>query len=324
MWVLLIAAFLVVAVAAVVVVLRRPKSSDLSSVRRYHSALGTIEHLADRPGPTAGRVVNPPRGAGSGGGGPGRSVPPVPVRGSDEFPDPENPIVFDDARPRDRPGGGHPPAGVPLHRPDRAQRHVLESMNHRPRRATTVMVVVIVVAVVGVLALLGSRHPKAADRGHPSASTSVSATSSTTSGASGSGGHRKGRGHKARTTPTTLPSKIVALSSTPASAVYPVASDSYRVTVKASGPCWVQATSTSTGSTLWTGTMQAGASQVIPATGTITVELGSATGALSLDGVPVVLPTPSNTPFVATFQPSGPSTSPSTTAPGSVTTSTVG
>ncbi len=318
MWVLLIAAVLVVAVAAVVVVLRRPRGSDLSSVRRYHSALGTIEHLADRTGPATGRVVNPP------GGGAGRSVPPVPVRGSSEFPDPENPIVFDDARPHDRPAAGPPPAGVPLHRPDRAQRHALESMNRRPRRATAVMVVVIVVALVGALALLGSRHPKSAGRGHASASTSVSATSSTASGTAGSGGHRKGHVHKTKTTPTTLPSQIVALSSTPFSAVYPVGSDSYRVTVKASGPCWVQATSTSTGSTLWTGTMQAGASQVIPATGTITVELGSATGALSLDGVPVALPTPSNTPFVATFQPAGPSTSPSTTAPGSVSTSTVG
>jgi hypothetical protein len=70
--------------------------------------------------------------------------------------------------------------------------------------------------------------------------------------------------------------------------------------------------------------MQAGASQVIPGTGTITVELGSATGALAVDNVPVVLPTPANTPFVATFQPSGPSTGSTSTTSATVTTSTVG
>ena len=156
-------------------------------------------------------------------------------------------------------------------------------MNHRPRRTTAVMVVVIIVALFGVLALLGSRHPKSAAHGHTSAIASVSATSSTGPGASGpggngNGGHGKTHGHKSKTTPTSPPTKIVALSSTPTSAIYPVGTDSYQVTVKASGPCWVLATSTSTGSTLWTGTLPAGASQVIPATGTITVELGSATG----------------------------------------------
>ena len=160
---------------------RRPRGSDLTSVRRYHSALGTIEHLADadRSGHRQGGQPSGGGRAASGRRAPDPSVPPVPVRGRGEFPDPENPIVFDDARPHDRPVGRHPPPGVPLHRPDRAQRHALESMNRRPRRATTVMVVVIVVALVGVLALLGSRHPKSANRGHASASTSVSATSST-------------------------------------------------------------------------------------------------------------------------------------------------
>src|ERR1700722_19485228 len=135
MWVVLIAALLVVAVVAAVVVLRRPKSSDLTSVRKYHSALGTIEHLAERSGPATGRAVSAPAGAGSDRGA-GRSVRPVPVRDRGEFPDPEGPIVFDDARPRDRPGNGHPSGGVALHRIDRAQRQALESMNHRPPRST--------------------------------------------------------------------------------------------------------------------------------------------------------------------------------------------
>ena len=116
--------------------------------------------------------------------------------------------------------------------------------------------------------------------------------------------HAKSHGHKAGTpTTTTLPSRIVALSSTALTAVYPAGPDPYTVKVSASGPCWVLATAAATGSTLWTGTIQAGGSQVINATGTITVELGAPTGTLALDNVPVAFPTPVHTPFVATFQP---------------------
>jgi hypothetical protein len=117
----------------------------------------------------------------------------------------------------------------------------------------------------------------------------------------------------------------VASSSTAVSAVYPVADNSYRVAVSVAGPCWVLATAVSTGATLWTGTLQAGATQVIPATGTTKVELGALGATLTVDNVPVTFPTPQRTPFVATFQPSvapppgstttSSPTSPSTTAP---------
>jgi hypothetical protein len=93
-----------------------------------------------------------------------------------------------------------------------------------------------------------------------------------------------------------------------------VADNSYRVAVSVAGPCWVLATAVSTGATLWTGTLQAGATQVIPATGTTKVELGALGATLTVDNVPVTLPTPEHTPFEATFQPS------LTAAPGSTTT----
>ena len=96
---------------------------------------------------------------------------------------------------------------------------------------------------------------------------------------------------------------MVALSSTGASALYPVANNSYTVTVTASAPCWVLATVASSGSTLWTGTLQAGGSQAIQATGAVKLELGAPSVTLTVDNVPVVLPTPVHTPFVATFQP---------------------
>jgi hypothetical protein len=324
MLIILIAAVLIVVGAVAVVVLRRPRASDLTSVRKYHSALGTIEHLAERTSPAAGDVVTPP-GGGVGGGGrnggverggtPG-PVPPVPVRGSGEFPDPQTPIVFDDSEPADRYRSEHPPHSAPIHRADRAQRHALEAMNHRPRRTTAVMVVVILVALIGALAVLGSRHPKP---GRATPTSSVSVTSSSTPSTSHGTGHGKKHGHKTtKTTPPTVPSQIVALSSTPLSAVYPAGPGPYAVTVSASGPCWVLATATATGSTLWTGTIEAGGSQVIHATGVITVELGAPSGSLTLNNVPVVFPTPAHTPFVATFQPttsgsSVPATSSTTT-----------
>ncbi len=80
------------------------------------------------------------------------------------------------------------------------------------------------------------------------------------------------------------------------------------------------ATVVSTGATLWTGTLQAGANQVIQATGTVKVELGAPGATLTVDNVPVTFPTPQHTPFVATFQPSvtpppGATTAPAPTIP---------
>ena len=51
MWIVVAAVALVAVVVAVATVVRRPMGDDLTSVRSYHSALGTLEHLADRSGP---------------------------------------------------------------------------------------------------------------------------------------------------------------------------------------------------------------------------------------------------------------------------------
>jgi hypothetical protein len=135
--------------------------------------------------------------------------------------------------------------------------------------------------------------------------------------------HRTGGGatkhkHTVSTT-TTVPKQIVALTSTSTSATFPVGEPTYKVTVATSGPCWVQAITVESGSTLWEGTLQAGQVQVIPASGPVTVELGSSAAALKIDNIPVVLPVPLHTPFVARFQPS--TTTPS--GSGSPTTTTV-
>jgi len=340
MWVILVVAVVVVVGVVVVAVQRRPKGSDLSSVRKYHSALGTIEHLSDRIGKAPVRVVGggePVGGdadagitAGRRSGGIDRTAGEVgwsdtepgwtdatpganrrypPVSGDADPNDREAPLVFDDARPEEhrwRDGSAHGPSRS---RTDRAQRHALESMNRRPRRGVAVMIVLVAVATFAVLAFLGSRRSNSGPGHSAAASTStVRATHSTSSSVPGSGGSHPG-GHagkhsgKTKPTPTTLPPQIVATSTGPGVATYSAPADSYNVMVTATGPCWVLARTVSSGSTLWTGTLQAGGAQSIQAIGAITVELGAASATLSVDNVPVALPTPLDTPFEATFQP---------------------
>jgi len=347
MWIVVAAVALVAVVAAVATVVRRPMGDDLTSVRSYHSALGTLEHLADRSGPPPAEVDATPdrpsepsaplrsyrRSAGmsdrartagvtgaAGAAGNGddlqprsgatRSVPPVPVRGNDDFPDPEIPLIFDDSRPRDRFRRDASGDGTPVVRLARAQRQALDSMNHRPRRVTTVMIVVAALVLFGVLAYVGSKRSNTTH--HAAAATSstrAGSTSSThppaTTAANHQGGHSTGSKQKTKPTPTTVPTQIVALTSTSTTATYPVSTNAYRITVTATGPCWVAATTSSTGSTLWAGTLQAGSTQVIQASGIVTVQLGTPSASLALDRVPVVFPTPLRSPFVATFQPTG-------------------
>jgi hypothetical protein len=333
MWAALVVAVVIVTVVAAVSVLRRPRGSDLHSVRQYHSALGTIEQMSARSGQSSVRVVGPAGGPGNDAGPAGvgerghqdtgsASMPATP--GDAEEPDDlGGPLVFDDARPRDRYKVDPSARPTGVSRTDRAQRHALHSMNRRPRRGTAVMVAVVALALFGALAFVGSRRSTSAD--HPRATTTSAVTdprssarstttSSTASGTSHPKSHAHAKGGTPRPTPTTIPSAIVASSSTAASAVYPVADNSYRVAVRVAAPCWVLATSVSTGATLWTGTLQAGATQVIQGTGVVKVELGAPSATLTVDNVPVTLPTPVHTPFVATFQPSV------TSPPGSTTT----
>ena len=343
MWIALAAVALIIVAAVIVVLFRRPEGDDIDSVRSYHTALGTLEHLSERtahsPVPAAGRedraAAEPgvprsyrrsPGSAGKTGGttgealgvGTGRTVPPVPVRGNDEFPDPEIPLIFDDSRPRDRVRQGGSVEGIPVSRTDRAQRHALDSMNHRPRRVTTVMIVVAAAVVFGVLAYAGSKHSSpghghaavtsttAGHTSHSSPSTTAgpsAATSTTVAGGSAKAKAKAKAKAVVRSTPTTQPTQVVALTSTSTTATYPVTNSNYKVTVTGTGTCWVSVTSTSSGSTLWAGEVQAGAVQVVSVSGTVTVQLGTPEVTLAVDKVPVVLPTPVSTPFEATFQP---------------------
>jgi hypothetical protein len=338
MWIVLIGVALVAVGVLTAGLIRRPRSHDLHSVRSYHSALGTLEHLSDRVGPSTarpfdrtggpaeGHVADAPAGDGRAEGdgttpgtgpGPTRAVPPVRIWGRDDVPDPDAPLIFDDARPIDRYRSSTAGGGVPAVRSGRAQKMALDSMNHRPRRKAAVVLVAAALVFFGALAYIGSRRSNTSAHPTPSSTTRTTgpASTSTTAGSANRGNADKTK-TKTKVTPTTLPSRIVASSSTASSATYPVGSNSFQITVTATGPCWIDASTLASGSTLWTGSLQAGNVQVIQATGPTTVQIGAASVSFTVGTVPVVLPTPFHTPFVATFQPvAAASTSATTTIP---------
>lgn len=321
MWAVAFVLVLVVVVAVAVALVRRPRGDDVHSVRDYNHALGTLEHLSERIGPPTVRpIARQATVEGRPGGGVERVVPPVPVRGSDEFPDPDAPIVFDDARPLDRTriGESAPPA-----RSDRAQRMALDSMNHRRRGGTGIVIAVLVVAVFGALALIGSNHSHTSS--HSSTTTSTG-SSTRTSGATGSTSTTRPKPTTTtRPTPTTLPTQFVATttSSSGTSATYTVPNATYQITATGTGSCWVQVDSAATGATVWAGELSAGTVQNVQASGTTTVQFGTPTLTLAVNTIPVVLPNPLRTPFTATFAPSAAAVAAAAAAGPTTTTTTV-
>jgi hypothetical protein len=317
MWTLAFVALVLVVVVVVVVVVRRPRGDDVHSVQNYNHTLGTLEHLSERIGPPTVRPVRVvPAGQSVAGG--QRVVPPVPVRGTDEFPDPDGPIVFDEARPveRGRPQGSEASGSA---RTDRAQRMALDSMNHRRRAGTGVTVAIVVVIVFGALAVIGSR--KSHNAAHKSATTTTTHPRHADTSTSTSGTRPP---QTTRPTPTTLPTQFTATttSSGGTAATYTLPHTTYQITLTGTGTCWVQVDASATGKTVWAGELTTGAVQNIPATGETTVQFGTPTLTLQVDTVPVVLPTTLHTPFVLTLSPAAAATPGTTSAATSETTTT--
>lgn len=162
-----------------------------------------------------------------------------------------------------------------------------------------VVVVLIVVVAVGVA--LAPSH-RSHNSGAPAASSKSSSTPSTHSSApptrSGSSGSAR-RG----TSASTVPPSLQATTSSTTSADYPAPGSSYTLTLSASGACWILAEATSSGDVLWTGTLEPGQTQQIAATGSTSVRLGAAFDvSVSVNGVPVALPSDHGSPFDLDFQ----------------------
>ena len=111
-----------------------------------------------------------------------------------------------------------------------------------------------------------------------------------------------------RTTTTTAPPAVSAPQAVSAhAATYQVSSSTYSLVLAATnGECWVEATSTATGSVLFTTTLFSGQSHTIPATGPVTVIAGAPGAfAATVNGAAVTLPPGNQAPFTLHFVTAG-------------------
>jgi hypothetical protein len=315
--VLVVAAIAVAGAVVARVTWRRP-ADERHSIQTHQQTLETLRAMADRrptgvrerpAAPTPADAATPARSPkirpGTLPASPPRPdvAPPPPVRpgsvrapGRVRAPAPATPngnghhgLVFDDAAPPAR--ADAPPAisatalSRSMPRSRRGHRRGLAPRSRRGGRMLPVMVAVVVLgAVVGVaLALAPAHHVPTAQHG--------------TSHRPQAPSHAK----HSHTTVTTA-ARMAPTSSTANTAAYGAPSTPYTVALQATGLCWVEATETSTGAVVWTGTLTPGQSRSIPTTGSLLLRIGAANDiAVTLNGEPVVFPTGFQSPFDMSF-----------------------
>jgi Domain of unknown function (DUF4115) len=166
-------------------------------------------------------------------------------------------------------------------------------MNHRPRRLLAPgLAVVGVLALVSVLLIYGA-HSTAPPRHHR-------AVVSTTSTA------------PRPTTTTTAPLPVVSPPQVTSStdATYAVGKSTFTLVLSAtSSDCWISVTGPA-GANVFTGVLNAGQQQTVPATGLVSVEIGAPGAfAATVNGAAVTLPTTYQTPLTLHFTPPASATS---------------
>jgi hypothetical protein len=99
------------------------------------------------------------------------------------------------------------------------------------------------------------------------------------------------------------PPQIRPTAATSSTAAYSAPATPYTVALRATGPCWVEATQMATGHVVWTGTLASGQAQSIPATGSLFLRLGAADDVgVTLNGEQVALPAGFQSPFDMSFE----------------------
>lgn len=317
------AVFVVAAIAvagAVVarVTWRRP-ADERHSIQSHQQTLETLRSMADRrPDGQRERTAGPGTSAGAGSavrsarsrGGP---VPTGSVRSRPARPDsvraPAPPagngngngnheLVFvDDATAAHPPRADGPtrvsplalPRGLPRpsrgHRRGRTPRGLGPSRRSRGRLASVAAAAAVLALVVGAAVALAPSPHRAATKHAPAPRTKASA-----------------HAVHSRTTVTTAP-LVRPTTATANTAAYGAPSTGYTIALRATGLCWVEATETSTGKVVWTGTLLTGQTQSIPATGTLVVRLGAANDVIvTLNGESVLLPAGFHSPFDMSFE----------------------
>ena len=223
-------------------------------------------------------------------------TPPPPVAGWGK------PDRFDDA-------GPEPIPATFMSGNDRA----MDSISHRPRRLGGPLAAIAVVAVLIVILIVTGLHSTPSSTTSHSQSHSHShspAASQAHSHAGRAGGHRSATSttiapHHGSVTSTTVPPVVSAPTSTSAQgATYTMGSVNYALALSAtSGACWLEATNTSTGAVLFSGTLDAGQSHTVTASGPVTVVVGAPSAfAATVNGTPLTLPAGYQAPFTLTLQ----------------------
>jgi hypothetical protein len=298
-----IAAGVVVAVIVAVLFTRRVSQDDVHSVEGYHRSLHTLEHINAHPAtPTREAKPGTPLSQAYGTGA-------VRVRGSPAVRVTEQPpsIVPADPPPVDEPEGplkfdgvGQASVVPPEYSGGRRDK-AMSSMNRRPRRlaapalaVTAVTVLIVVLVVTGSHSVPPTHHKGTASIGRHKGETSKPR-------------HHKNVGATPTTTTTTLPTVSTPVSSSANGATYDVGPTSFTLVLSATtGACWVDATSTSSGVNLFTGTLSPGEQQSLAASGPVTIMVGApGVFAATVDGTAVSLPSSYQTPFTLKFVSSG-------------------
>ena len=292
--VLVVGAIAVVGAVVARVTWRRP-GDERHSIQSHQQTLDTLRAMSDRrpvsqrdnpavprPGTPSGTPVRSPRTRTS----PAHAAP---VRAKGPGGNGADDLVFVDDAASARSGEFPRPSPLTLPggltRPGRGHRRQGASRGRpTPRLLPLVAAVAVLAVVIGAAVALAPSHPKANKALHRPSTRSKS--SSTT---------------VARTT-VPPPAQVHASSSTSTTADYGAPATSYTVALKATGPCWVEATAASTGKVVWTGTMTPGQTQSVPGTGSLILRLGAPQDvSITLNGSPVVLPAGYQSPFDMRF-----------------------
>ena len=184
----------------------------------------------------------------------------------------------------------------------------LHSIERRPRRLGAPLAAIGVVTVLIIVLIVTGLHSdtKAPRHGSSSTATTTPVHATTTAPAhGGASGHGPGHQPRATTTTSTAPAAVSAPTVASAhAATYDVALASYSLSLSAStGECWVEAEDPTTRTVLFTGTLFAGQSHIVTASGPVVVIAGApAAFAATINGQPVALPSGYQAPFTLTFQ----------------------
>ena len=169
-----------------------------------------------------------------------------------------------------------------------------------PRRAVrAVSVAAAVLLLVGLAAigasLVHTGHGGSSGAVAPGGSRAAEGAHPRSTGASGSAPRPAGSAVAGSAVHPTTATLYAATVAAPASA--------YTVVVSATGNCWIEGQRTDTGQDVWSGTLTAGEQHTFSFAGPVLLRIGAANAAVTLDGVPVALPSGYQAPYNVTFTP---------------------